>query len=391
MYREVEREEVVGRNDGLVTAAGGVRGAVSGRERSVEAKESRAAELGERLNVDVRVVHGEDGARRGMDAGDGVTVVVSRDADVAEVEHAVVREAVGRKGIDALFEDGAARDGFLDEGYSVGSDAIRAEVDGRVAAMREREVAERTVANGNDYVAMADAVAEVSERERSGALRREAVEDLFAETCAEVGERGYESMDVERLTWWSKVTDLLQRGLDGLMRKLEVPRRVWDKRAWSYVGWRGRKGDGGMVDMAEDAAMRASSGFGGEVRFRDGSLGLEEAITKHAFDLSKSFSDNKELRNEAVRRVGVNLTGIRKAMSAQRHFDVSTVKSVADLARMLMEEGMIDSEQLSQSDIKSLLSAVKNSAGRVVRDAKTGEERVVGGDKNYDDAVLQAV
>jgi hypothetical protein len=86
-----------------------------------------------------------------------------------------------------------------------------------------------------------------------------------------------------------------------------------------------------------------------------------------------------------MRAIGGNLTNLRKAMALQRHFDVATVKSVADLARTLIESGYI--HDLSDGAVKDLISAVKNSAGRIVKDKKTGIESAVGGERNYEASV----
>ena len=48
-------------------------------------------------------------------------------------------------------------------------------------------------------------------------------------------------------------------------------------------------------------------------------------------------------------------------MSLQRTFDMSTVKRVYDLARVLMNHGYLNG--LSQQEVKRLLAAVKNSVG----------------------------
>ena len=90
-------------------------------------------------------------------------------------------------------------------------------------------------------------------------------------------------------------------------------------------------------------------------------MGLHERITAAATRLAANHTDNKTLRNDAMRAIGGNLTDLRKAMSLQRKFDVTTVKRVADLARVLMNGGYLNN--LSQQEVKRLLAAVKNSTG----------------------------
>ena len=93
----------------------------------------------------------------------------------------------------------------------------------------------------------------------------------------------------------------------------------------------------------------------------DGSLGLQERITAAATRLANNHRDNKTLRHDAMRAIGGNLSDLRKAMSLQRTFDMTTVKRVADLARVLMNNGYLNG--MTQQEVKRLLAAVKNSVG----------------------------
>ena len=95
--------------------------------------------------------------------------------------------------------------------------------------------------------------------------------------------------------------------------------------------------------------------------WNDQSLGLQERITAAATRLANNHRDNKTLRNDAMRAIGGNLSDLRKVMSLQRTFDMTTVKRVADLARVLMNNGYLNG--LTQQEVKRLLAAVKNSVG----------------------------
>ena len=95
--------------------------------------------------------------------------------------------------------------------------------------------------------------------------------------------------------------------------------------------------------------------------WNDQSLGLQERITAAATRLANNHRDNKTLRNDAMRAIGGNLSDLRKAMNLQRTFDMTTVKRVADLARVLMNNGYLNG--LTQQEVKRLLAAVKNSVG----------------------------
>ena len=93
----------------------------------------------------------------------------------------------------------------------------------------------------------------------------------------------------------------------------------------------------------------------------DGSMGLQERMTAAATRLANNHREDKTLRNDAMRAIGGNLADLRKAISLQRTFDRTTVKRVADLARVLITNGYINNA--TSGEIKRLLSVVKNSVG----------------------------
>ncbi|MBD5327920.1 MAG: JAB domain-containing protein [Bacteroides sp.] len=119
-----------------------------------------------------------------------------------------------------------------------------------------------------------------------------------------------------------------------------------------------------------------------EYRFRDGetsdiwkdqSLGLEERITNAAVRLSNNQSGDLTLRNDAMRAIGGDLTSLRKAMAAQKKFDQSTVKRVADLARILMQHGYLSG--MTSGEVQRLISAIKNSVGH--NDTKNNVQKIM--------------
>lgn len=107
--------------------------------------------------------------------------------------------------------------------------------------------------------------------------------------------------------------------------------------------------------------------------WRDKSMGLQERTTAAAMRLADNHRDDKTLRNDAMRAIGGNLADLRRAMSLQRTFDRTTVKRVADLAKILMSGGYLNG--LSQQEVKRLLAAVKNSTGR--EDIKDSVQKVM--------------
>lgn len=110
----------------------------------------------------------------------------------------------------------------------------------------------------------------------------------------------------------------------------------------------------------EDTAMYRDQGETEDI-WSDQNMGLQERITAAATRLAANHQGDKTLRNDAMRAIGGNLADLRKAMSLQRQFDMTTVKRVADLARILMNGGYLNG--LSQQEVKRLLAAVKNSVG----------------------------
>lgn len=118
----------------------------------------------------------------------------------------------------------------------------------------------------------------------------------------------------------------------------------------------------------------------GGAHFRDGDMSLQEAITKLKLDIASAQGDNAKAKEVAVRAIGSNLQELRKAMSRQRLYDLQTVKSMTDLAQLLMEHNMLD--DMSKYEVSRILSAVKNSPGHISKDKDTGELRASGGEKN---------
>lgn len=100
----------------------------------------------------------------------------------------------------------------------------------------------------------------------------------------------------------------------------------------------------------------------GGIMFRDGDMGLDETITQMKIAASQANADNWQAKQEAMKAIGGNLNKLRQAMARQREYDLSTVKSVTDLAQMLLDNGLLD--DLSKYETKRILSAVNNAHGK---------------------------
>lgn len=109
-----------------------------------------------------------------------------------------------------------------------------------------------------------------------------------------------------------------------------------------------------------DFRFRDQNGETGNL-WKDQSVGLQERITNAAIRLSNNQSGDLTLRNDAMRAIGGNLNDLRKAMSAQKRYDQTTVKRVADLARILMQNGYLSG--MTSGEVQRLMSLVKSSVG----------------------------
>lgn len=100
----------------------------------------------------------------------------------------------------------------------------------------------------------------------------------------------------------------------------------------------------------------------GGMKFRDGDMGLDETITQMKIAASQANADNWQAKQEAMKTIGGNLNKLRQAMARQREYDLSTVKSITDLAKVLLDNGLLD--DLSKYETKRILSAVNNAHGK---------------------------
>lgn len=133
----------------------------------------------------------------------------------------------------------------------------------------------------------------------------------------------------------------------------------------------------------ENSGLRYGFGETGDI-WKDHSVGLEERITNAAIRHANNHAADLTLRNDAMRAVTNNLqsllhsmrnrggttqsfagadrkveAGVADAMNAQAVYDRSTVKRVADLARILMQHGYLSG--MTSGEMQRLLSAVKNA------------------------------
>lgn len=402
------------------------------KEAMESAMSERVTELSERLHTPVRIIRTEEEVaalpsvrQRRMKGSFNpmtgeVTIVVPNNANMADVENTFVHEVVGHDGLRVLFPDEAKLNNALDELYRVSKDEIRGTIDRMAQKMYDAEVdrirekkRKEHVANGEDanasyYADMAAAHAEAGKKREQ--FKRDATEEYGADLAGRIGEKGFEKMSAEELTFWGKLKAMLQKALQKLLDGLKIPgKRKWGDKDWAFVLHEAykRKKNGGkptVFDAADTEVMRMKTGFGdtkfsdgykksaqpneaalkhlepidvehaakdnhspetdpdGGIMFRDGDMGLEETITKMKVEASQANADNWQAKQDAMRAIGGNLNKLRQAMARQREYDLSTVSSITDLAKVLLENGLLD--DLSKYETKRILSAVNNVHGK---------------------------
>lgn len=281
------------------------------KEAMESAMSERVTELSERLHTPVRIIRTEKEVaalpsvrQRRMKGSFNpmtgeVTIVVPNNANMADIENTFVHEVVGHDGLRVLFPDEAKLNNALDELYRVSKDEIRGTIDRMAQKMYDAEVdrirekkRKEHVANGEDanasyYADMAAAHVEVGKKREQ--FKRDATEEYGADLAGRIGEKGFEKMSAEELTFWGKLKAMLQKALQKLLDGLKIPgKRKWSDKDWAFVLHEAykRKKNGGkpdVFDAADTEVMRGKTGFG-ETKFSDGykkSAQPNEAALKH--------------------------------------------------------------------------------------------------------------
>ena len=360
--------------------------------------EGAVERLSEKLHSPIRLISREEAEAEGYRRKKGwydretgqITVVSDNHRNVGDIADTAVHEAVGHHGLRQLFGTEEKLNNFLDEAYNISNDRIKAEIDRRTEKMMDDEVDRLREKMRKEHEARGEnpeeeyysdmAKARIEAEKQREQTRRDATEEYAAELGMKIGEEGFERMDAEEQTFWGKLKGMLQKALDRLLAGLKLPKmRAWTDKEWSYVLWKSWRNlretlaetrDGnknpyrGPLTEAEEIVRRENSNFGAsESRlFRDGDLGLEEAITKMKADAAAANGADFKAKQDAMRAIGGNLSKLRQAMARQREYDITTVKSMTDLSKILLDAGLLD--DLSKYETKRILSAIKDAVGR---------------------------
>lgn len=296
------------------------------KEAMNNAMAERVNELAERLHTPVRIIRTDEevaalpSTRQRMMKGSfnpltgEVTIVVPNNANMTDVENTFIHEVVGHDGLRVLFPEEEKLNNALDELYNVSKDEIRNTIDRNAQKMYDAEVdrlrekkRKEHEANGEDsnasyYADMAEAHAEASKKREQ--FKRDATEEYGADLAGRIGEKGFEKMSAEELTFWGKLKSMLQKALQKLLDGLKIPgKKKWGDKEWAFVLHEAykRKKNGGkpdVFDAADTEVMRRKTGFG-ETKFSDGEREQQTANERFNHELTR-YQNGEMDKNEML-------------------------------------------------------------------------------------------
>lgn len=332
------------------------------KEAMESAMSERVTELSERLHTPVRIIRTEEEVaalpsvrQRRMKGSFNpmtgeVTIVVPNNANMADIENTFVHEVVGHDGLRVLFPDEAKLNNALDELYRVSKDEICGTIDRMAQKMYDVEVdrirekkRKEHVANGEDanasyYADMAAAHAEAGKKREQ--FKRDATEEYGADLAGRIGEKGFEKMSAEELTFWGKLKAMLQKALQKLLDGLKIPgKRKWGDKDWAFVLHEAykRKKNGGkptVFDAADTEVMRRKTGFG-DTKFSDGykkSAQPNEAALKHLEPIDVEHAAKVQQKREKAKEALENVAKTYKNTTDSKGF-ISDLSNSLGLTR----------------------------------------------------------
>lgn len=332
------------------------------KEAMNNAMAERVNELAERLHTPVRIIRTDEEVaalpstrQRRMKGSFNpltgeVTIVVPNNANMADVENTFIHEVVGHDGLCVLFPEEEKLNNALDELYNVSKDEIRNTIDRNAQKMYDAEVdrlrekkRKEHEANGEDsnasyYADMAEAHAEASKKREQ--FKRDATEEYGADLAGRIGEKGFEKMSADELTFWGKLKSMLQKALQKLLEGLKIPgKKKWGDKEWAFVLHEAykRKKNGGkpdVFDAADTEVMRRKTGFG-ETKFSDGhkkSAQPNEAALKHLEPTDVEHAAKVQQKREKAKEALANVAKTYKNTTDSKGF-ISDLSNSLGLTR----------------------------------------------------------
>ena len=332
------------------------------KEAMNNAMAERVNELAERLHTPVRIIRTDEEVaalpstrQRRMKGSFNpltgeVTIVVPNNANMTDVENTFIHEVVGHDGLRVLFPEEEKLNNALDELYRVSKDEIRNTIDRTAQKMYDAEVdrlrekkrkeheAKGEDSNASYYADMAEAHAEASKKREQ--FKRDATEEYGADLAGRIGEKGFEKMSAEELTFWGKLKSMLQKALQKLLEGLKIPgKKKWGDKEWAFVLHeaykRKKNGDKPDVfDAADTEVMRRKTGFG-ETKFSDGhkkSAQLNEAALKHLEPTDVEHAAKVQQKREKAKEALANVAKTYKNTTDSKGF-ISDLSNSLGLTR----------------------------------------------------------
>lgn len=278
-----------------------------------------------------------------------ITIVLPNHSNGQDVMRTLMHEGVAHHGLRQMF--GKDFDTFLDNVYANASEEVR------------KRIAELAARKGWDF--------------------HVATEEYLAALA--------EDIDFERKVdqnWWQKVrnffVDMLRKAgivLDTELTDNDLRYIVWKSyERMAYAGEYGAIREARTVMMDQQlgtgnfgtraVADGSQVADGSELLYRDGEdeaedsapLSLNESMIQGLINLAEKNKENAAYKTYVVKAIGGELAKLRKAMSAQKEYDRSTVEQLTGLARLLIKNGMFGN--MSEQEMMKLLTTIKNATGR---------------------------
>ncbi|MCQ2219991.1 MAG: LPD5 domain-containing protein [Prevotella sp.] len=326
-------------------------------ERNTQIAIDMVNEKAQKLGLNVEVITDTESLPKNMADKKGwynkatgkITIVLPNHSNGQDVMRTLMHEGVAHHGLRQMF--GEDFNTFLNNVYANADIEVR------------RRIAELAARKGWDF--------------------HTATEEYLAALA--------EDIDFERKvdqTWWQKVKfffiDMLRKAgivLDDKLTDNDLRYIVWKSyERMAYAGDYGAIRDARTVMMDQQlgtgnfgtraVADGSQVADGSELLYRDGEdetedsapLSMNESMIQGLITLAEKNKENAAYKTYVVKAIGGELAKLRKAMSAQKEYDRSTVEQLTGLARLLIKNGMFGN--ISEQEIMKLLTTIKNATGR---------------------------
>ena len=379
---------------------------------TLDAMTGRVNELADRLHTPVRIIRTDEeiaalpsprqrrmkGSYNPM-TGE-VTIVVPNNANMADVENTFLHEVVGHDGLRVLFPEEEKLNNALDELYNVSKDEIRNTIDRTAQKMYDAEVdrlrekkrkeheAKGEDSNASYYADMAAAHAEASKKREQ--FKRDATEEYGADLAGRIGEKGFEKMSAEELTFWGKLKSMLQKALQKLLEGLKIPgKKKWGDKEWAFVLHEAykRKKNGGkpdVFDAADTEVMRRKTGFD-KVMYSDGAIREElDRVNERFNNLLATLTDknadkvvlslgypSRVLRLAGVKEMPMKLYG-NKVMKKMRKHGFA-LEELRDLPRAVADPIAVFNNY-GEDGNRSILTELRTQQGNFLVSVNIGKD-----------------